>query len=215
MNSRAMQTLLGLALVFLLLPSGCLTRTAPEKQRHVLSAPRTPDVAMADTSRELQERQSAGVLQVHRVRSAPLFERKGFVYRQGETEFVDDFYNEFYSPPASLIRQSTLEWLDGSTLFTAVVGDASRGESDWLLEGTLHRLYVDMRDRRAPETLLELEYTLLSVQPQHYEVVFSKRYERRSQLSKASGALAAQAWSESLVSILSELEGDLQEQTAP
>ena len=73
------------------IPLGCLSKSYPERQRYVLDPGRSelPHVAAAAGASGAGEA-PMGALRVGRVRVSPLFERKRFVYRTGDsTDQVD------------------------------------------------------------------------------------------------------------------------------
>ncbi len=201
---------IGLVAAALLLAglSGCLSRSAPEKQRFVLTPQREtlPHVDAAPESHASSE-----ILRVERVRVEPLFERKGFVYRTGEDTFASDFYNEFFSPPGRVIRKATTIWMTEAPLFGRVLDPATPGKPDWLLEGDVSLLYADLRNREEPLAVMEIQFSLLDVAPS-YEVVFEGRYSARTEAERATAPAIAEAWTKSLAEILSALEADLREQ---
>ena len=191
--------------------SGCLTRSYPEKRRYLLEPTREglPPVGAPRGTLAL----SGAALRVERIRVDPLFERKGFVYRKGKERFESDFYNEFFAPPGVVIRKAVATWLAESPLFEAVLEPGAPGDADLVLEGQVTLLYADLRSPRAPRAVLEIQFTLLDVEPS-YEVVFEKRYSVTSESERASAPAIARAWSKGLSEILSALEADLGRQLA-
>lgn len=190
-----------------LLLAGCswpFERSYPEKQRYVIRSQRDTPVRAGD----------AGVLRVERLRVATIFERKGFVYRTGEVQYVDDFYNVFYAQPGTLIRSAIREWLERAGIFSAVVDAAQPAEPDWLLEGQVWRLYGDFRDPGSPRAVIDVELALLDARSPRMEAVLSERYSREIALPSAAAPELVEAWNAGMVSILEQLEADLRERLA-
>ena len=152
-----------------------------------------------------------GVVRMLRVRAAPSFERTGFAYRVGDDAFEWDFRHRFASPPASEIRQATLEWLRDSGAFDRVLDAGELGDADWVLEGDLRAIYADLRD--APGAQLEIEFLLIDARTRQPDPVFRRRYQASTRLSRASPERLAEAWSRSLASVLTTLEADLRRVT--
>jgi ABC-type uncharacterized transport system auxiliary subunit len=186
------------------IPLGCLSKSYPEKQRYVFEVEPVADVALGVD----------GVLRVDRVRVSPLFERKGFVYRTGDATFENDFYNEFFAPPAVLLRKATLNRLRGASIFSSVLDATQRAEADWILEGQVKELYGDLRDRTAPAAMLQIEYTLLDARSPGLDVAFRKTYSARDAARSASAAAIMTAWNDGLARILTDLEVDLRRETS-
>jgi uncharacterized lipoprotein YmbA len=189
----------GAAVTLCVMMAGCLSKKYPVKQRHVMRIQR----AGASTPASL------GVLRVGRMRVSPLFERKGFVYRTGDTTFEQDFYNEFFVPPGVLLRKATLDWMGASSLFSSVIDAADAATANWLLQGRMEKLYGDFRDGDAPRAVLAIEFTLLDLASPQHDVALRKTYAREVEAAVASPAAVMAAWNQALSQILAELEADL------
>jgi hypothetical protein len=194
-------------LALVALGAGCvraLSREYPEKQRFLLEVER-PASALDGPGLA----SGAGVLRVDRIRVSPLFERKRFVYRTTDQVYEDDFYHEFYVAPNVLVRTATREWMSASPVFASVLDAGERGEPDWFLEGRVMELYGDLRDAALPRAVLAIEYTLIDARSQRLEVAFQRRYRAEVDASAATAENIVAGWNQSLVRILSDLEGDL------
>ena len=192
------------AVVTLVIPLGCLSKSYPEKQRHVIAVKRAPNPTSS----------GQGTLAIGRMRVSSLFERKGFVYPTGDTTFEDDIYNEFFAPPGTLFRNATLDWLSRSSVFASVIDARHRLEADWRLEAQVQKLYGDLRDRKAPQAILEIEFALLEASRTMFELAFRRTYSAAVNASSLSAAAIVAAWSESLEQILTALEEDLRQATS-
>jgi uncharacterized lipoprotein YmbA len=192
------------AVMTLVIPLGCLSKSYPEKRRHVIAVQLPPEVASS----------GSGVLGVGRMRVSSLFERKGFVYQTGDTTFEDDFYNEFFAPPGTLFRKATLEWLSRSSVFASVIDARHRADVDWWLEAQVQKLYGDLRDREAPQAILEIEFALLEASRTKFEIAFRRTYSAAVNASSPSATAIVAAWTDSLEQILTALEEDLRQATS-
>jgi cholesterol transport system auxiliary component len=197
-----------LLLALLLLPAplaGCLSREPPEKQRFRLSATRTGDAIPAcDCS-----------LRIAHFRVARTYERVGFVYQTGADTWESDFFNEFFSPPGVLVREVTGQWIRGSGLFGSVAGTSEFTAPDWLLEGRVQRLFVDVRNRRAPRVVMEIQFRLLDNRSRDREVALDRRYGVHLEATRDTPTAFLEAWNEALVRILTKLEADLRPVVTP
>jgi ABC-type uncharacterized transport system auxiliary subunit len=181
----------------------------PVKHQHGLN-PRYENLpAVAADAGSQVERPGGGVLRVHRIRAAPLFERKSFVYRTDTETYVNDFYNEFYAPPGMLVREAVEEWFDRLSVFSAVISPGGGPDPDWLLEGRIEKLYADLRNGNAPGAVLEIEFSLVDTESSRPEIAFQNTYSVTTEASNRSATAIAAAWSESLTQILAEFEADL------
>jgi hypothetical protein len=174
----------------------------PERTSYVLRPARTGPAQAGQ----------GGVARLMRVRAGPNFERRGFAYRVGEDAFAWDFRHRFASPPAREIRQAALEWLRDSGAFDEVLDAGEIGDADWVLEGDVRAIYVDVRS--TPEVELQVEFTLLDARPRQFGPVFRRLYQARAGVSRASPAVLGEAWSRTLAGVLEALEADLRRVTA-
>ena len=190
-----------LVAVALALPvGGCLGQEPPKKVRYALGTGRPGEPVEAH----------AGVARIARVRVSSLFERKGFVYRTGEDRFERDFYNEFYAPPGSLVRERTGVWLGNSGLFDSVVDATDPAPTDWIIEGWMEQFYVDAR-AKPPEIVVKIEYTVLDARSVNLDPVFQNTYQRRLPAESLDSEDLVSTWAEILTQILTEFEADLRE----
>lgn len=179
---------------------GCLGQPAPVKRRYVL------DVRPA----RVHDPGSRGVVQLNRVRVAPLFERKGLVYRTGDERYEADFYNEFYSPPGEMVREALEQWLMRSGVFSDVIQPSMRAEPDWWLDGRVDKIYADVRNPDAPEAVLETEWVLVNARARNLPVVFEKSYSSVVALRDREPATVVEGLRRALVSTFEQLDGDLE-----
>ncbi len=186
-----------LAAVFV---AGCLSgQAAPQKQRYVLEV---NPVRVSDPG-------ARGAVQVNRVGVAPLFERKGLVYRTGDDRYEASFYHEFYSPPGELIREAMGQWLLRSGVFSEVVSPTMHAHPDWWLEGRVSKLYTDVRRADSPEVVLELGWTLLDSHSATFQVVFEKSYSAVVALSDREPATIVDGMRRALVHTFEQLNVDM------
>jgi ABC-type uncharacterized transport system auxiliary subunit len=178
---------------------GALSKSPPEKQRYLLAVERAEETGP----------RGRGVLRVHRIRVSPVFERKGFVYRTGESTFEHDFYNEFFTAPTVMFRRLTTDWLGRARVFGQVLTAREPGDPDWVLEARTSRFYADVRDPGAPAAVLRMEFAVINARSPKLEVVFEKAYEQNVPTTGASPAAFVEGWTEGLTQILTSLEADL------
>lgn len=179
---------------------GCLGgQTAPTKQRYVLDI---RPVQVSDPG-------SRGVVQVNRVGVAPLFERKGLVFRTGDDRYESSFYHEFYATPGELIRDVVRQWLDHSGVFTEVVSPVMRADPDWWLEGRVVKLYADVRQPDSADAVLEIGWTLLDARAADFTPVFNKTYSSIVALPDREPAAVVEGLRKALAFTLEQLNEDL------
>jgi ABC-type uncharacterized transport system auxiliary subunit len=178
--------------------AGCFRRQFPERRLYVLNVERT----------EVARSRSSAVVRVGRVRAEPQYERKGFVYRTGESTYADDFYNAFYVSPAQMVRSAMHEWLAASGMFTMVADVDSLVGADWLLESRLMDFYLDKRVDGEERAVVRLAVTLVDARKSPPRATLERTYEETA--NAASGGQGyVDAWSVALARVYARMEADL------
>ena len=178
--------------------AGCFRRQFPERRLFVLDVERT----------EAARSPSSAVLRLSRVRAEPQYERKGFVYRTGESTYADDFYNAFYVSPEQIVRSTMHEWLTASGMFAVVADVDSLVGFDWVLESRLMDFYVDKRAAEDERAVVRLAVTLVDARRSPPRAILERTYEEVASAS-GGGQGYVDAWSAALTRVYARLEDDL------
>jgi ABC-type uncharacterized transport system auxiliary subunit len=178
--------------------TGCFRRQFPERRLFVLNVERT----------EAARSPSSAVVRVGRVRAEPQYERKGFVYRTGDSTFADDFYNAFYVSPAQMVRSTMHEWLAASGMFTLVADVDSLVGADWLLESRLMDFYLDKRVDGEARAVVRLAVTLVDARKSPPSARLERTYEETASAT-GGGQAYVDAWSVALARVYARMEADL------
>jgi uncharacterized lipoprotein YmbA len=201
MKTRS-RLLLSLCLGSLLLgAAGCgLKKKAPDVHRYAL------DAVAADAAAPVRE---GPVLQVRKVIVSPPFGGSEIVYRTSDVSYESDFYSRFVAPPGDLLTDEIRDWLSGAGLFRRVVDFGLATEATHTLEGRIHALYGDYREKGNPRAVLEVEFTLLRRPPTQNAVIFHRAYRQGVAFPAGSAEELVRGWNAGLEKILTELTGDL------
>jgi cholesterol transport system auxiliary component len=179
--------------------AGCLDlkKSYPDKRSFVL------DLGIPE-----QETRSKGerVLKIHKLRVSPLFAGRAMVYRVADLQYENDFYNEWFVAPATLVTQQMHNWLSGSTGFQLVVYGTNHVEPTHLLEGTVTEFYGDFRHE--PRAVLSLELHLLDA-VRDRQPFFRRTYHQDVTLSDRSSEALARGLTEALRGALVDLAKDI------
>ena len=189
-------------LAVLLATTGCvdaLKSEYPERRFWTLAAERPGDAAPPGKD---------GVLRVRRFNASKLSEGNELVSRTGEAEYETDFYNVYFSPPASQVTEQVHRWMGGSGLFSAVVGAGSTMPETHVLEGSVVSLYYDEREKMNV-AVLELQVMLVRVSSDPSAIVFQKTYRAQNRPASRKSQSIVKAWNAGLAGILADLEADL------
>ncbi|MDJ0789180.1 MAG: hypothetical protein QNK05_20430 [Myxococcota bacterium] len=146
-----------------------------------------------------------GVVRLHRIRTESPFERKSVMYRVDGNTYQRDPYTSFFAPPGQVVRQLTGEWLRGARIFDMVLEPGDTRIEDWLLVGTVRRVFVDRVTGVYDEAVLEVEYTLLARQTMR--PVFERSYG--SVVAASDDVTLDAAWATAMSRVLANLEADL------
>jgi ABC-type uncharacterized transport system auxiliary subunit len=189
-------------ILVLLASSGCvgaLKSEYPERRFYTLSADRPGGPAAPA---------GEGVLRVRRFTASKLSEGSELVTRTGAAEYETDFYNAFFSPPATQLTEQTQRWLGASGLFSAVVGTGSSIPETHVLEGNVIALVQDEREKH-DAAVLEMQVMLVRVSSDPAAVLFQKTYKAMESMFPGKPETAVKGWNAALARILADLEADL------
>jgi len=170
--------------MFPMMLSGCLNlnKSYPEKRSFAL-----------DVGSDQQPSSTAGaaVLRISRFRVSPMFASRAMVYRVGELQYDNDFYNEWLVSPSALLTQQAQGWLSKSNRFRFVLTGMNHVESTHVLEGTVTEFYGDYRSNGSPQAVLGVEMMLIDDRKDE-TILFRRSYRQEVPLSgRAPDALAA------------------------
>ncbi len=180
--------------------SGCMGDRASYSQRNfILQANR--DLPIIKDSKDI-------VLSVQSFNSSELYAGKVFVYRIAQSEYETDFYDRFLVGPDDMLTQVTRKWLSDSGLFKLVLEPGTYSDATDMLEGNLLALYGDFRDKNEPKATIKIRFFVIDLSDK--SVLYSNTYEVSSEAKDNSVDSLVQAYNESLVKILTQLEKDLQ-----
>ncbi len=188
--------------------AGCLStsRPYPEKHRFVLEAPREAAAP---------PRAGGLLLEVTPFGEGPRLAGREFVYRTGESEYVADFYAEFWSAPGRLLADVARRWLAGSGLFAGVPQPGSVLRPTLVLQGWVAELYGDYRDPAAPKAVLALHVVLLDRRGAEPRILLQRDYRAEETAAAATPEALVTAWDTGLGHVLAALEADLRAAVGP
>ena len=184
--------------------TGCgslVSRPAPVKHTFLLDPPLPPAAAGV---------QKTAVLRVGAINVAAPFRGKSFVYRQSALGYENDYYNEFFVPPATMLADATAKSLAAAKVFQRVVPAGAAGnEGDFLLDGFVSALYGDAR--QAGRTMAEVTVTfyLTPMATLGGNPVWTHEYTQRAPLAAATPEALAEAMNAAVGAVLRDLASDL------
>lgn len=191
-------------LIFVLTASlgGCTTlgRSYPKKNSYIL------DVTRSGASSNSTQ---GTLLKVKRFRVASHYEGKEFVYSKGGLSFKSDFYNRFFTAPATMIAEEVREWIADAGFFETVLPRDSRLTATHVLEGNIDALYGDYSGKRSSQAVMEITFNLIRKSKSSRQSVFQKSYRKEFRLEQGSPTVLVEGWNGALEKILIAFEKDL------
>lgn len=176
--------------------SDALTKPYPERRFYTLEARRPNPRA---------RRNRGPVLLVRRFKAGPGYEEAGLMTRLEPLTLRQDFYNQFFVPPATLIEEAVRHWMGDSGLFREVVQLGSHLDPTHALEGALTALFGDFAGP-VPLAVIELQVLVLDVRRAEPDIVLRGDYRKATPLTAGTPDQLVTGWSRGLTEILTEME---------
>jgi cholesterol transport system auxiliary component len=181
--------------------TACFNKSYQEKRSFVL-----------DVSSERREpaSESPVVLKIRKFLVSPLFVGRTMVYRVGELQYENDFYDEWFVSPGQLLIRQFHDWLSKTGLFRFVLVGTNHIEPTHLLEGNVAEFYGDYRLAHSPKAIFGIELLLLDGLNE-WQVIFRRTYHKEVPLADRSPDALAGGLSQAVRSVLVDLERDMAE----
>ena len=181
--------------------SGCGPRAAFNQRTFILEASRNSP--RHNTSKDI-------ILEVQNFSIERAFSSKSLVYRKASSEYETDFYNQFLISPENMVTEKTRAWLSESGLFKWVLEPGSYADATHKLEGNIIALYGDFSNESTPRTKMEIRFFVIKLSDK--SIVFGKTYIALSDVKSRTAEGLISAFDNCLMTILSDLEKDLETQ---
>ena len=178
-----------------------LNKSYPEKRSFVL------DVS-AESRQPAPE--ATMVLKISKFRVSPLFVGRAMVYRIGELQYENDFYDEWFVSPGALLTQQFHDWLSKSGWFRFVLVGTNHIEPTHLLQGSVAEFYGDYRLAQSPKAIFGIELLLLDGLNER-QAIFRRTYHEEVPLADRSPDALAGGLTQAVRLVLVDLERELAE----
>lgn len=178
---------------------GCLSteRTIPQQYAFDVQKPT-----------KLYRQPKAKVLEINNVTAVSQFSSFNFIYRVSAINYLTDYYNIFFAPPAQQINKIMIDYLRAKNIFSYVANDAGQLKINYILYPEITALYADYRDSKQPQAVIALDCTLFSTQ-KNTAPLMHKLYTAKVPLAAKDSDSLMRAWNQGLKQILSDLSVDL------
>ena len=185
----------------LLAMAACLNKSYQEKRSFAL-----------DVSSESREPppEASMALKISKFHVSPLFVGRAMVYRIGELQYENDFYDEWFVSPGALLTQQFHDWLSRTGRFRFVLVGTNHIEPTHLLQGNVAEFYGDYRLAQSPKAIFGIELLLLD-RINEWQVIFRRTYHKEVPLADRSPDALAGGLSQAVRLVLVDLEREIAE----
>lgn len=134
-----------------------------------------------------------------------------FTYKVGPNQYMSDYYNCFYIPPAENIQELVRRWFNKNGYFQYVLEDTTMVKTDFMVKPYLMEIYGDYNDVNNPKAVIVMAFSFLDNRGQKPVLLFYKDYVVKKDLANKSANDLVEGWNSGLEDILSSLQKDLSE----
>ncbi|PHS70272.1 MAG: ABC transporter [Methylophaga sp.] len=147
------------------------------------------------------------VLYLKPVKLTPHFRSQTMVFRIANNEYKLQPPHQFFSDPEEMLTEQLKRWLQKSGLFSQVVTDDKVG-ADMVLETAVTALYGDQREQYSPQSILEMQFFLLTADENHAQPLFQTGLRIEINIEETTPAKVVKGWKQGLEELLATLEDD-------
>lgn len=175
-----------------------ITRPAPVKEMYLLEPPAATVVPAT----------SPRTARIGTVTVAAPYRDRGFVVREADLRFDNDFYHQYVVAPSAMIAEAMARSFAQARVFAKVIPPGAPPEADLTIDAFVGALYADNRDAKAPAAELAITF-YVSRSGGSGAPIWSRSYSRRSAMTAPSAATYVAAQSAALGDILAEAARDM------
>jgi ABC-type uncharacterized transport system auxiliary subunit len=152
-----------------------------------------------------------GVLKIRHCRAVAPFDNTYFLYRTQSSQYQQDYYKLFLTPPNEQINEHLRAWLDQSGIFHGVLPASSTAKADYVLEPQLLALYSSLSEPTQSKTVMKLHVALLKIDKgnQSSIVIMEKTYEHMSPMQNNTSQDIIKNYNLCLETILTQIPSDI------
>jgi len=158
--------------------------------------------------KKMTARRSRKILFVNSTSAIPQFSDLNFVYRTGNTNYLTDYYNEFFTLPTSLVNQIIVHYLSATKLFRLATNDYHAIHFNYILNSKITELYADYRCRNQPKAVITIQFILLNPSCSN-TILLNKTLSATVPLQQKNSQSLVNAWNIGLKTIMQRLTYNL------
>lgn len=139
---------------------------------------------------------------------APAFSSRYFTYKKTSVIYDRDYYDYFFVAPNVQITDILHRWIV-HTIPLQVLNDNDLQKPDYILQGKIDQLYIDIENPLSQQAVLKISVRLLKNTAEGETLIFQKGYQSLIPIQHITGTNFVNAWSTGLKDILNQIQQDL------
>ena len=148
------------------------------------------------------------VVRLNPVRVTSLYRGKTLVFRIGENEYRPQPPHQFFAEPSEMFTEQLRRWLEKTGLFSRVV-ISDDVPADMVLDTAVTALYGEQRDQFSPQAVLEMQFFLMSNDPNNTKPLFQTGLRVDVDIEQSTPENVVKGWKQGLEELFWTLEDDL------
>ena len=191
------------AMAFVVMMTGCggIKNDYVEKKLFRLSMP--------GTMTQSASRQEGVPLLIKRLEISPEFSGDEFVYRIGQDQYAQDYYNQYMTTPERMITDYLSEFLMVSDTF-APVPRFHIPDQTWQMWGKILNLYCDRQDPDRLSMVVAIRLNLGRQADNGFDQILSKTYAQSIPMAEFNSQAYIQGIDQALKIILNDFLSDIE-----
>ncbi|MBM4104116.1 MAG: hypothetical protein FJ263_08715 [Planctomycetes bacterium] len=184
--------------------SGCASRESLNRQEQSFLLEIAANVQPQTTAAD-------GTLKIRYCRAAAPFDSQYFLYRTQDSQYQQDYYKKFLTPPNEQITEQLRIWLEQGNVFHDVLSASTAATAEYILESHLLAMYADFSDPAALKTVLKMHFILVKMNNagRSSTVIMDTTYESKESFEKRTGGDIVKNYNSSLETIFARLQSDI------
>jgi hypothetical protein len=174
-----------------MLLAGCvnISKQSPQVNEYLF----TPHAPVA---KEPQE--DAFNIKVRKLNANAPFDDRTFIYRLGDNQFKQDYYNQFSISPATLLTQQMIDRLGRQPFIHYISRERDLVDYAYEVRGNITALYGDFRSKRQPKAYMMLHLSVFKTGSYPMTVVLDKEYSCTQDLADTQPTTVIRGWEKCL-----------------
>lgn len=183
-----------------LVTTGCFRVSYIERNQYLfhVEAPKIP-----------HQKTTTYILAINNVTIDPAFSGTQFVYRTGQSNYLSDYYNVFFAPPAQQMNEILTRYLQSTELYRYVTLDDDYHLAQYMLQAKIVSLYADYQDVLHPQGVIEMQVSMFKRTDTQPKLIMNSLFKASIPLHSKDSQSLINAWNKGLSNILRDMVNGL------